>query len=165
MEGTRLLLLYRQLIAAGRSGPAGEVQRRLYQLGQMLLLAGIQLLLQVGPVTNSCMEMSFLPVFNALLLYHSQQLLSQRKKGAGASPLPTGTKKPRRAALQPHSGEKDEELLFTRSTVVVLNADSDTDIAPLVIAADHNTYIGPDAILVHAGIDIRIDMFRNLSQH
>ena len=113
MEGTRLLLLYRQLIAAGRSGPAGEVKRRLYQLGQMLLLAGIQPLLQVGPVTNSCMEMSFLSVFNALLLYHSQQLLSQRKKGAGASPLPTGTKKPRRAALQPHSGEKDEELLFT----------------------------------------------------
>ena len=67
--------------------------------------------------------------------------------------------------MQPHSGEKDEELLFTHSTVVVLNADSDTDIAPLVIAADHNTYIGPDAILVHAGIDPRIDMFRNLSQH
>lgn len=67
--------------------------------------------------------------------------------------------------MQPHSGGKDEELLFTRSTVVVLNADSDTDIAPLVIAADHNTYIGPDAVLVHAGIDPRIDMLRDLSQH
>lgn len=33
LEGTRLLLLYRQLIAAGRSGPAGEVKRRLYQPG------------------------------------------------------------------------------------------------------------------------------------
>ena len=32
---------------------------------------------------------------------------------AGAPPLPTGTKKPRRAALQPHSGGKDDELLFT----------------------------------------------------
>lgn len=67
--------------------------------------------------------------------------------------------------MQPHSGGKDEELLFTHSTVVVLNADSDTDIAPLVIAADHNTYIGPDAVLVHAGIDPRIDMLRDLSQH
>jgi len=67
--------------------------------------------------------------------------------------------------LQPHSGGKDEELLFTCSTVVVLNADSDSDVAPLVIAADHNTYIGPDAILVHAGIDLRIDIPRNLSQH
>ena len=56
------------------------------QPGQMLLLAGIQPLLQVGPVTNSCMEMSFLSVFNALLLYHSQQLLSQRKRGRGLSP-------------------------------------------------------------------------------
>ena len=56
------------------------------QPGQMLLLAGIQPLLQVGPVTNSCMEMSFLSVFNALLLYHSRQLLSQRKKGRGPSP-------------------------------------------------------------------------------
>mgnify|MGYP000627020158 CR=1 FL=1 len=64
------------------------------QPGQMLLLAGIQPLLQVGPVTNSCMEMSFLSVFNALLLYHSRQLLSQRKK-VGAPLLPTGTKKPR----------------------------------------------------------------------
>ena len=44
------------------------------QPGQMLLLAGIQPLLQVGPVTNSCMEMSVLSVFNALLLYRSQQL-------------------------------------------------------------------------------------------
>lgn len=35
------------------------------------------------------------------------------QKGAGAPPLPTGTKKPRRAALQPHSGGKDEKLLFT----------------------------------------------------
>ena len=67
--------------------------------------------------------------------------------------------------MQPHSGGKDEELLFTCSTVVVLNADSDSDVAPLVIAADHNTYIGPDAILVHAGIDLRIDIPRNLSQH
>ena len=93
MEGTRLLLLYRQLIAAGRSGPAGEVKRRLYQPGQMLLLAGIQLL-QVGPVTNSCMEMSFLSVFNALLLYRSQQLLSQRKKGRGLSPANRHKKAP-----------------------------------------------------------------------
>ena len=84
---------------------------------------------------------------------------------SASTALPKGTKKPRRAALQPHSGGKDEELLFTHSTVVVLNADSDTDIAPLVIAADHNTYIGPDAILVHAGIDLRIDILRNLSQH
>ena len=76
------------------------------QPGQILLLASIQPLLQVGPVTNSCMEMSFLSVFNALLLYHSQQLLSQRKKGLGPLPLPTGTKKPRRAALQSHSGER-----------------------------------------------------------
>lgn len=43
--------------------------------------------------------------------------------------------------MQPHSGGKDEELLFTCSTVVVLNADSDSDVAPLVIAADHNTYM------------------------
>lgn len=93
------------------------------------------------------------------------KLLSQRKKGPEPLPCQQAQKKPRRAALQPHSGGKDEELLFTHSTVVVLNADSDTDIAPLVIAADHNTYIGPDAILVHAGINPRIDMFRNLSQH
>ena len=53
------------------------------QPGQILFLAGIQPLFQVGPVTNSCMEMSFLSVLNALLLYHSQQLLSQRKKGMG----------------------------------------------------------------------------------
>lgn len=165
MEGTRLLLLYRQLIAAGRSGPAGEVKRRLYQPGQILLLAGIQPLLQVGPVTNSCMEMSVLSVFNALLLYHSRQLLSQRKKGPGPLPCQPAQKSPGGQLCSHTPGRKDEKLLFTHSTVVVLNADSDTDIAPLVIAADHNTYIGPDAILVHAGIDPRIDMFRNLSQH
>ena len=110
------------------------------------------------------MEMSVLSVFNALLLYHSRQLLSQRKKGPGLSPA-NRHKKPRRQLCSHTPGRKDEKLLFTHSTVVVLNADSDTDIAPLVIAADHNTYIGPDAILVHAGIDPRIDMFRNLSQH
>lgn len=64
------------------------------QPGQMLLLAGIQPLLQVGPVTNSCMEMSFLSVFNALLLYHSRQLLSQRKKGRGPSPANRHKKAP-----------------------------------------------------------------------
>ena len=64
------------------------------QPGQMLLLAGIQPLLQVGPVTNSCMEMSFLSVFNALLLYHSQQGLSQRKKGPGLSPANRHKKAP-----------------------------------------------------------------------
>ncbi len=85
------------------------------QLGQMLLLAGIQPLLQVGLVTNSCMEMSFLSVFDALLLYHSQQVLVQRKKGPGPLPCQQAQKKPRRAALQPHSGGKDEELLFTCS--------------------------------------------------
>ena len=78
------------------------------QPGQILLLAGIQPLLQVGPVTNSCMEMSFLSVFDALLLYHSQQLLSQRKRGRGLSPA-NRHKKPRRAALQPHSGGKDDD--------------------------------------------------------
>jgi len=75
LEGTRLLLLYRQLIAAGRSGPAGEVKRRLYQLG----LSGS------GERVHRTAEKA--------LLYHSHQLLSQRKKGAGASPLLTGTKK------------------------------------------------------------------------
>ena len=64
------------------------------QPGQILLLAGIQPLLQVGPVTNSCMEMSFLSVFNALLLYHSRQLLSQRKKGLGPLPCQQAQKSP-----------------------------------------------------------------------
>lgn len=64
------------------------------QLGQMLLLAGIQPLLQVGLVTNSCMEMSFLSVFDALLLYHSQQVLVQRKKGPGPLPCQPAQKSP-----------------------------------------------------------------------
>lgn len=80
----------------GSSLPQGGQARRekLYQLGQILLLAGIQPLLQVGPVTNSCMEMSFLSVFNALLLYHSQQVLSQRKKGLGPLPCQQAQKSP-----------------------------------------------------------------------
>ena len=64
------------------------------QPGQMLLLAGIQPLLQVGPVTNSCMEMSFLSVFNALLLYHSRHLLLQRKKVRGRAPANRHKKAP-----------------------------------------------------------------------
>ena len=60
-----------------------------------------------GNVLSVCVQCSFIVPQPAAFV--------TTQKGAGASPRPTGTKKPRRAALQPHSGEKDEELLFTCS--------------------------------------------------
>ena len=60
-----------------------------------------------GNVRSVCVQCSFIVPQPAAFV--------TTQKGAGASPRPTGTKKPRRAALQPHSGEKDEELLFTCS--------------------------------------------------
>lgn len=108
LEGTRLLLLYRQLIAAGRSGPAGEVKRRLYQLG----LSG------PGERVHRTDEKALrLHLCGPQRRRHRHAGTLQEgflaRKGPGPSPLPTGTKKPRRAALQPHSGGKDDELLFT----------------------------------------------------
>ena len=58
-----------------------------------------------GNVLSVCAQCSFIVPLPAAFV--------TTQKGAGASPLPTGTKKPRRAALQPHSEGKDEELLFT----------------------------------------------------
>ena len=46
-----------------------------------------------------------------------------------------------------------------------LNADSDSRCSSAALSpTDHNAHLGPDAILVHVGIDLRIDMLRDLIQ-
>ena len=87
--------------------------------------------------------MSFLCVFDTLLLYHSGRGLSQK-----------GEKKPRRAALRLRSGGKGDGFLL----VVVLNADRDTDIALLVIALDNDADIRPIAVLLQADVVIGINV-------
>ena len=119
------------------------------QPGQMLLLAGIQPLLQVGPVTNSCMEMSFLSVFNALLLYHSRQLLSQRKKGRGPSPANRHKKAPEGSFAATLRGKDNDQCLL----VGVLDPDRQADVALLGVGQDHDTDLGPGTILLHIALD------------
>ena len=120
------------------------------QPGQILLLAGIQPLLQVGPVTNSCMEMSFLSVLNALLLYHSQQLLSQRKKGLGPLLCQPAQKSPGGQLCSHTPGKRMRNYCLL---VGVLDPDRKADVALLGVGQDHDTDLGPSATLVHIGLD------------
>lgn len=104
------------------------------------------------------MEMSFLSVFNALLLYHSQQVLSQRKKGPEPLPLPAGTKKaPEGSFAATLRGKDNDQWLL----VGILDTDRQADVALLAVGQDHNAYLRPSALLVHVGIDIRIDVLRD----
>ena len=57
------------------------------------------------------------------------------------------------------SGGKGDGFLL----VVVLNADGNTNVALLVVTLDHNAYIRPVAVLLHTGINIGVDIFRDSS--
>ena len=84
------------------------------------------------------MEMSFLSVFNALLLYHSQQVLSQRKKGPEPLPLPAGTKKaPEGSFAATLRGKDNDQWLL----VGILDTDRQADVALLAVGQDHNAYL------------------------
>ena len=46
-----------------------------------------------------------------------------------------------------------------------LDADGNTNVALLIVALDHNAYIRPVAVLLHAGIMIFVNIIRNPIQH
>ena len=49
--------------------------------------------------------------------------------------------------------------------VGVLNTDRQADVALGLVMLDHNANLRPDAALVHAGIDIRVDVIRQSEQN
>ena len=46
-----------------------------------------------------------------------------------------------------------------------LDADGYTNVALLIVALDHNAYIRPVAVLLHAGIVLSINIIRDFIQH
>ena len=46
----------------------------------------------------------------------------------------------------------------------ILDTDRQADVALLAVGQDHNAYLRPSALLVHVGIDIRIDVLRDRIQ-
>ena len=70
-------------------------------------------------------------------------------------------KSPGRRPCSHAPGGKGEEFLL----VGFINTDGKTNIALLIVALDHNTYIRPVAVLLHAGIVLSINIIRDFIQH
>ena len=84
----------------------------------------------------------------------------------GLSPQATGgvcpkrKKAPKGGLAATLRGERARNFLLS-----ALDADGNTNVALLVVALDHNAYIRPVAVLLHTGINIGVDIFRDSSHY
>lgn len=82
------------------------------------------------------------------------------KRGRSLSPANRHKKAPEGSFAATLRGKDNDQWLL----VGILDTDRQADVALLAVGQDHNAYLRPSALLVHVGIDIRIDVLRDRIQ-